>query len=79
VTDALFCWRLGTFDWALLFHGLDEGTGRIDSVSNNAQHHKSDRAGESEVDWRKDRGRNGESALSRSDWVCWNVSSKNDH
>ncbi|MFC0019509.1 hypothetical protein, partial [Roseibacillus persicicus] len=34
---------------------------------------KSDRAGESEIDWRRERDRTSESALSRSDWVCWNV------
>ena len=42
-------------------------------MSNKAQHHKSDRAGESEVDWIGESGRTSESALSRSDWVCWNV------
>ena len=25
------------------------------------------------IDWRRERGRSSESALSRSDWVCWNV------
>ncbi|GHC67869.1 hypothetical protein GCM10007100_39990 [Roseibacillus persicicus] len=42
-------------------------------TANNAQHHKSDRAGESEIDWRRERDRSVESARSRSDWVCLNV------
>ncbi|GHC69002.1 hypothetical protein GCM10007100_40610 [Roseibacillus persicicus] len=39
-------------------------------MQNNAQHHKSDRAGESGVDGRMEGDRSIESALSRSDWVC---------
>ncbi|MDQ8192696.1 hypothetical protein, partial [Roseibacillus persicicus] len=31
------------------------------------------RAGESEIDWRRELDRSSESALSRSDWVCLNV------
>ncbi|MDQ8192674.1 hypothetical protein, partial [Roseibacillus persicicus] len=42
-------------------------------TANNAQHHKSARAGESEIDGGRERGRSSESALSRSDWVCLNV------
>lgn len=38
--------------------------------SYEAQLHKSDRAETSEVDWRGERDRTIESALSRSDWQC---------
>ena len=40
---------------------------------NKQQHHKSDRAGELVVDWKRGRARSSGSALSRSDWVCSNV------
>ena len=42
-------------------------------MPNKLQHHKSDRAGESEVDWRREGDKTCECALSRSDWVCSNV------
>ncbi|GHC68291.1 hypothetical protein GCM10007100_40410 [Roseibacillus persicicus] len=51
---------------------------QICNRANNAQHHKSDRAGESEVDGRVEGGRTIESALGRSDWVCCDVLLKNE-